>query len=98
MAVPMLGLNYSFVHKRTAKPLDQMQLLDLSITESSSLFGMGLGAGAQEPSLGVLRDQNLTHCLPWASHSKPSACWSSGCVRTRTNLCSGDLVTADAQR
>lgn len=76
MPIPLLGLNYSFVHKRIAKPLDRMQQLDLSITESSSLFGMGLGAGAQEPFLGVLRNQNLTHCLLWASHPKPSACWN----------------------
>lgn len=98
MLVPMLGLNYSFFHKRTARPLDQMQQLHLSITESSSLLEMGLGARPQEPSLGVLTVRILYTASCGHPLSNPVSARISGCVRKRTNHYSGDLITVDAQR
>lgn len=88
MPVPMLGLNYSFVHKRTAKPLDQMQQLHISI-ESGSLLG-AIPWGTQ--------DQSLIHCLLWASPSKPSVCCNQWICKNKNKHCSGDLVTVGAQR
>lgn len=90
MPVPMLGLNYSFVHKGKAKPQDQIQQTHLSITESSSLLGMGLGGRPQEPSLGVPTTRILYTASCGHPSPNPVSAGVSGYVRTRTNQNSGD--------